>query len=140
MRLKFIPLLLGLLAFNSLYADDHISAAPAEASVYFIEPSDGDTVAGTFTVKFGLSGMGVAPSGVKKDKTGHHHLLINVDKFEPGMPLPADDNHRHFGGGQTETELTLEPGEYTLQLVLGNYVHIPHDPPVISNKITVTVE
>ncbi len=140
MYTKLFSFMFVLLAFSPAYANDLVSAAPADASVYFIEPADGDTVSGTFSVKFGLSGMGVAPAGVTKDKTGHHHLLINVDSVKPGMPIPADDNHRHFGGGQTETELTLEPGTYTLQLVLGNYLHIPHDPPVMSSKITVTVE
>ncbi len=140
MRIKAVIYFLSLMALTPVYAADLVSAAPADASVYFIEPADGDTVNGTFSVKFGLSGMGVAPAGVTKDKTGHHHLLINVDSVKPGLPIPADDNHRHFGGGQTETELTLEPGTYTLQLVLGNHLHIPHDPPVMSSKITVTVE
>ncbi|SDZ76488.1 DUF4399 domain-containing protein [Microbulbifer marinus] len=118
-----------------------ISEAPADAKVYIISPKDGETVPQTFTVKFGLSGMGVAPAGVDKEKTGHHHLLIDVDEM-PDMtkPLPATENIVHFGGGQTETELTLPPGKHTLQLVMGNHLHIPFKNPVMSKKITVVVE
>ncbi|HUF22395.1 MAG TPA: DUF4399 domain-containing protein [Burkholderiales bacterium] len=91
-------------------------------------------------VKFGLRGMGVAPAGVDMKNTGHHHILINVDKL-PDMtrPLPASDQFVHFGMGQTETELKLNPGKHTLQLLLGNHLHIPHDPAVMSRKITITV-
>ncbi len=119
----------------------NLSTAPAGAKVYFIEPQDGATVGSTFLVKFGLSGMGVAPAGTDRENTGHHHILIDLDEL-PDMtkPLPATDNIVHFGGGQTETELTLPPGEHTLQLLLGNHLHIPHDKPVISEKITITVK
>ncbi|MEZ5560261.1 MAG: DUF4399 domain-containing protein [Pseudomonadales bacterium] len=121
-------------------ADVALSPSPAGAKVYFISPADGDVVGTTFTVRFGLSGMGVAPAGVDVANTGHHHLLINApDDLDFTKPLPASDQVRHFGGGQTETQLTLEPGTYKLQLVLGNYLHIPHDPPVVSEPITVTV-
>jgi hypothetical protein len=118
-----------------------VSPAPEEAELYFIAPKDGDVVGPTFTVVFGLRGMGVAPAGVDMKHTGHHHLLINVDPDDVNlrMPLPMTDNIRHFGGGQTETEVTLKPGEHTLQLVLGDHLHIPHDPPVMSEVITVTV-
>ncbi|WP_444930525.1 DUF4399 domain-containing protein [Microbulbifer sp. SSSA002] len=120
---------------------DISSKAPADAKVYIISPKDGEKVPRTFTVRFGLSGMGVAPAGVDRDNTGHHHLLIDVDKM-PDMtkPLPASDHLIHFGGGQTETQLTLPPGKHTLQLVLGNYLHVPHKKPVMSKKITVVVE
>ncbi len=118
-----------------------VSKAPEGAKVYFIEPADGAMVSSTFTVKFGLSGMGVAPAGVDKENTGHHHILINMDELpDMSLPLPANDQVKHFGGGQTETTLTLEPGEHTLQLLLGNHLHIPHDEPVLSDKITVTVK
>ncbi len=111
------------------------------AQLYIIEPVDGATVQETFKVKFGLSGMGVAPAGQNIKNTGHHHLLIDLDKLpDLTKPLPATDQIRHFGGGQTETELTLTPGEHTLQLLLGNYMHIPHDKPVMSKKITITVK
>lgn len=116
------------------------SPAPSGAKVYFIEPKDGAEVSSPFTVKFGLSGMGVAPAGVEKEKTGHHHLLIDLDKVDLENALPADDNHKHFGGGQTETSVTLKPGKHTLQLLLGDHNHIPHNPPVMSEKITVTVK
>lgn len=115
--------------------------SPEGAEVYFISPKDGDTVEQTFTVRFGLKGMGVCPAGLQKDNTGHHHLLINMDEM-PDMttPMPPSEQLIHYGGGQTETQVTLPPGEHTLQLVLGDYLHIPHDPAVISEKITVTVK
>lgn len=118
-----------------------MAIADQEASVYFISPQDGDVVSREFTLQFGLKGMGVAPAGVQKDNTGHHHLLIDVDTL-PAMdvPLPATDHIKHFGGGQTETTLTLEPGQHTLQLLLGDYAHIPLNSPVMSKKITITVE
>lgn len=117
------------------------SPAPSDASVYFITPSDGDAVSSPVEVRFGLSGMGVAPAGVERANTGHHHLLIDLETMPtPGMPLPADDNHRHFGGGQTEASVELAPGTHTLQLLVGDHNHVPHDPPVTSEKITITVE
>jgi hypothetical protein len=125
----------------SALAEEVVSSSPADARVYFIAPVDGQTVSQTFKVRFGLSGMGVAPAGTVRDNTGHHHILIDA-KALPDMskPLPATDKIKHFGGGQTETELTLAPGEHTLQLLLGNYAHIPHDKPVLSEKISVTVK
>jgi hypothetical protein len=115
------------------------SAAPEGASVYIVSPQNGDTVCTTFTVVFGLSGMGVAPAGIAMPNTGHHHLLINMDSLpDLGQPLGADV--MHFGLGQTETTVTLEPGQHTLQLVLGDHMHVPHNPPVMSEKITITVE
>jgi hypothetical protein len=122
-------------------AGELVSAAPPAAKVYFITPANGDTVAKTFKVQFGLSGMGVAPAGTERENTGHHHLLIDVNEL-PNMagPLPATDNIKHFGGGQTETELTLSPGRHTLQLLLGNYAHVPHEKPVLSQKISITVQ
>ena len=128
------------LAFFPLQAEMPRQPAPEGSGVYFIEPADGATVRSPFKVSFGLHGMGVAPAGVLKPDTGHHHLLINSPEIDFTMPLPNTDRIRHFGGGQTETQLTLEPGNYTLQLVLGDYAHIPHDPPVASGTITITVE
>ena len=117
------------------------SASPAGANAYIISPADGETVSAPFTVKFGLQGMGVAPAGVQTMNTGHHHLLIDVVEAPAvGMPLPATDQIRHFGAGQTETVLDLAPGEHTLQLVLGDHLHIPHDPPVQSARITIHVK
>jgi hypothetical protein len=114
--------------------------APDGASVYFLSPKDGETVTSPFTVRFGLKGMGVAPAGIDQVNTGHHHLLVDMEK-DPDFnaALPATDNIRHFGAGQTETELKLPPGKHTLQLVLGDHLHIPHDKPVVSQKITITV-
>lgn len=116
--------------------------APEGAKVYFINLKDGDTVKSPVTIQFGLEGMGVAPAGVEKEKTGHHHLIIDetIEGEELNEAIPADDNHKHFGGGQTETTVELAPGEHTLQLVLGDWSHIPHNPPVMSKRITITVE
>jgi hypothetical protein len=115
-------------------------AAFADAEVYFISPQDGDTVSGSFEVRFGLKGMGVAPAGVEMANTGHHHLLIDMDTLPPmDVPLPKSDQLRHFGGGQTETTLSLPPGQHSLQLIIGDYSHVPLNPPVISEKITITV-
>jgi hypothetical protein len=116
------------------------TAAPENALVYFLSPSNGATVTSPFTIRFGLRNMGVAPAGVTNANTGHHHLLIDVETLPPdNSPIPNDANHRHFGLGQTETEITLPPGQHTLQLVLGDALHIPHQPPVRSEKITITV-
>ncbi len=114
--------------------------APDGAEVYFVSPASGDTISNPVSVVFGLKGMGVAPAGTEKEETGHHHLLINTDAPSLEEPIPADDNHVHFGGGQTQTEIELPPGEHTLQLLLGDLNHIPHDPPVMSEVITITVE
>ena len=122
------------------FANEMISKSSPDAKVYFVEPVDGATVSKTFTVKFGLSGMGVAPAGVNKENTGHHHLLINTELTDYTKPIGASDQMKHFGGGQTETDITLPEGTHTLQLVLGNYLHIPHDKPVVSEKITITVK
>ena len=122
--------------------------SPAGAKVYFVNLKDGQSVTNPVRVVFGLSGMGVAPAGVEKAKTGHHHLLINRPAFGQGpngkeeleANIPADDNHKHFGGGQTEVAIELPLGKNTLQLVLGDQNHIPHNPPVVSEVITVTVK
>jgi hypothetical protein len=116
--------------------------APARAVVYFINLKDGDKVQSPFKIQFGLSGMGVAPAGGEKPNTGHHHLLIDttLTPEQAKEPIPADDRHLHFGGGQTETMLTLSPGRHTLQLVLGDWSHVPFDPPIVSPAITVDVK
>jgi Domain of unknown function (DUF4399) len=118
------------------------SSAPAAAEVYFIAPRDGQTVHGSVTVKFGLKGMGVAPAGVKFDNTGHHHLLVDADLSEIKLdaPLPVSDKILHFGKGQTEYVLALAPGKHTLELLFADYQHIPFDPLLHSQKITITVE
>jgi hypothetical protein len=115
--------------------------SPSGAKVYFINLKDGQEVTSPFLVQFGLSGMGVAPAGVEKPNTGHHHLLIDstLSGDQLKQPIAMDDTHRHFGNGQTEAVITLPPGQHKLQLVLGDWSHIPHAPPVMSNVITVTV-
>jgi hypothetical protein len=115
--------------------------APKNAVEYIISPKDGATVSSPFVVRFGLSGMGVAPAGVDKPNTGHHHLLIDLEELPPGgVPLPANDHIVHFGGGQTETRLSLPPGKHTLQLELADANHVPFQPPLISERITITVK
>jgi hypothetical protein len=115
--------------------------SPAGAEVYIVSPKDGDKVKSPVTVVFGLKGMGVAPAGIKFDNTGHHHLLIDSDlPADLNQPLAATEKSVHFGKGQTEASVTLPPGKHTLQLVLGDSLHIPHEPPVVSKKITITVE
>ena len=122
--------------------------SPDGATVYFATLEDGATIKSGDTVVFGLSGMGVAPAGIEMENTGHHHLLINREPFGEAADdadwiaygIPADDNHRHFGKGQTEVALDLPAGTHTLQLVLGDLAHIPHDPIVMSEQITITVE
>lgn len=116
--------------------------APEGARVYFIGIADGDTLKNPVTIRFGAAGIGVAPAGVEKEKTGHHHLIIDetIEGAELDQPIPADDRHRHFGGGQTEITLDLPPGTHALQLVMGDHNHIPHTPAVMSERITVMVE
>lgn len=120
-----------------LYAGD--TAAPAGAKPYFIAPANGAEVKSPVRVVFGLSGMGVAPAGTQKDKTGHHHLIIDAPLPPADLAIPSDDNHKHFGGGQTEAALELAPGKHTLQLLLGDWKHVPHNPVVASDQITITV-
>ena len=115
--------------------------SPAGAEVYIVSPKDGAKVKGPVTVVFGLKGMGIAPAGIKFDNTGHHHLLIDSElPADLSQPLAANEKSVHFGKGQTETSVTLSPGKHTLQLVLADSLHTPHDPPVISKKITIVVE
>ncbi len=117
------------------------AAHAEEPAAYIVTPADGATVKSPFTVVFGLRNpWGVAPAGTKLDNTGHHHLLIDTPLPDLTQPIAKDDQHRHFGGGQTETSVTLPPGKHTLQLLLGDFAHVPHQPPVMSKPITVTVE
>lgn len=115
------------------------TASAPGAGVYFVDLKDGATVPGKFTVHFGLHGMGVAPAGSDRPNTGHHHLLIDVDVPPTDQPIPNDFNHLHFGAGQTEADLDLPPGDHTLQLLLGDKDHYPHNPPVKSDKIHIKV-
>ena len=134
---RIIILLFAVFLSNTGYA-----ATPAAdgAEVYFIEPENGTILTSPITIKFGLINMGVAPAGINFENTGHHHLLVDTNLPALDTVIPTDDNHRHFGMGNTETILKLAPGEHTLQLLLGDFVHIPHDPPIISDKITITVK
>ena len=116
------------------------SSVFAEARVYFINLEDGDEVESPFLIQFGLSEMGIAPAGIDRENTGHHHLLINVKDLDFSKPIPASKNHIHFGGGQTESLVELPPGDYRLQLVLGDMTHTPHTPPVVSKLINITVK
>ncbi|MGB5688579.1 MAG: DUF4399 domain-containing protein [Woeseiaceae bacterium] len=111
-----------------------------EARVYFVSPADGETVSNPVSVVFGIEGMTVAPAGQDVPHSGHHHLLIDTELPDLGLPIPKDENHIHFGDGSTATEITLEPGEHRLQLLLGDHLHIPHDPPLTSDVITINVE
>lgn len=122
-------------------ASDGVPRTPSKpgTTVYVISPTDGAEVKSPVTVLFGLSGMGVAPAGTVKAGTGHHHLIIDAPTPSGTAPIPADEKHRHFGAGQTEVTLDLSPGRHTLQLILGDHAHVPHDPLVVSEVVTITV-
>jgi len=125
-------------------ADEIVSiertASPVGARVFFITPDDGSIVSNPVTIEFGIEGMSVAKAGQQDPDSGHHHLLIDTGLPDLDQPIPADPQHIHFGDGSTSTEITLSPGEHTLQLLLGDYRHVPHDPPVVSEVITIEVE
>lgn len=131
----------GVLMAGAAMSDDHRTAAPEGAQVYIISPADGATVNNPVTIVFGLVGMGVAPAGTEAENTGHHHLLINTDpaSLDLDTSLPATDEIVHFGGGQTQVTKDLPAGTHSLQLLLGDLNHVPHDPPVMSEAITITV-
>ena len=115
--------------------------SPPGAEVYIVSPKDGAKVKSPVTVVFGLKGMGIAPAGIKFDNTGHHHLLVDAaPPADLSQPLPADEHNLHFGKGQTQTSLELKPGKHTLQLLFADSLHTPHDPAVMSKKITIVVE
>ena len=145
MRALFTAVTLSLTA-SLAWAGGETPSNP-DATVYFVNLSDGDTMQSPVTIVFGLSGIGVAPAGTEKENTGHHHLLIDrppLGQGEDGADelangLPTDDNHMHFGGGQTEVTLDMAPGEHTLQPVLADAGHVPHATPIMSEVITITV-
>src|SRR5271166_2170063 len=132
-------LVYGLSAFAQSTTIGGPTPSPPGAKVEFVDLKDGAVIGPKTTIHFGLHGMGVAPAGTRKANTGHHHLLIDTDLPPLDQPIPSDENHLHFGAGQTEVELSLPPGPHTLQLLLGDADHIPHTPPVYSEKIHVTV-
>jgi hypothetical protein len=144
MKKRFLPrLALGaaLVLAVSGVAFAERTPSPAGAEVYIVSPKDGAKVKGPVTVVLGLKGMGIAPAGIKFDNTGHHHLLIDADApADLSLPLPADEHNVHFGKGQTQTTVTLPPGKHTLQLVFADFLHTPHDPALISKKVTIVVE
>ena len=133
--------LAGLALFAGMSAETLAADAPANAYCYIGWPRDGEVLpAGKpFRVWFGLRHMGVAPKGVSFSNTGHHHLLIDTELPPAGQVIPSDRNHLHFGAGETETMIELPPGKHTLQLLMGDADHVPHTPPVMSKKITITV-
>lgn len=116
------------------------SASPDGARVFFVTPADGDTVSNPVKIGFGIDGMTVLKTGQNQPNSGHHHLIIDAPLPELSLPIPADDNYVHFGDASTSTERTLEPGTHTLQMLLGDHLHIPHDPPVMSDVITIIVQ
>ena len=126
-------------------AEPPAASAPAPtpsapgAKAYFVDLKDGATIPPKSTIHFGLSGMGVAPAGVVKPNSGHFHLLIDAEPPDLKSPIPNDENHLHYGAGQTEATITLTPGKHTLQILLGDAAHVPHSPPVMSPVINVTV-
>jgi len=136
---NILSFLLGVFFLMPLSAVEK-SSSPDKAMLYIISPQDGDTVSSPVKVIFGLNGMGVAPAGIKMKNTGHHHLLIDLAQLpDINLPIPSDDHHKHFGKGQTEAFIELDKGEHTLQLILGDHIHLPHEPPIISKKIRIKV-
>ena len=133
----WLPLLLLCLPGTPAAAER--TPAPEGAALYFITPADGETVTSPVTVRFGAQGIGVAPAGIEAGGTGHHHLIVDGDLPSLDRPIPASETYRHFGGGQTETVIELSPGEHTLQLLMGDHMHVPHSPVVASPPITVRV-
>lgn len=142
-----LAFLLSALAAPAIAAQAATPAAPQapaasvapKPEIFFRTPRDGAVVPRTFTVVFGLRNFGVAPAGVRIPNTGHFHILIDVDPPGPGVVIPADSLHRHYGGGQIETQLTLPPGRHTLRLVLADADHKVIGPELISRPIRVTV-
>jgi hypothetical protein len=140
MRAALAVAAIAVVATAVAYAQERTPAPPG-AEVYIVSPKDGATVKSPVTVVFGLKGMGIAPAGVKFENSGHHHLLIDTAvPADLNLPLPTTDQVKHFGKGQTEASIELAPGKHTLQLVLGDQNHTPHNPPVESKKITITVK
>ncbi|MBX2867921.1 MAG: DUF4399 domain-containing protein [Acidiferrobacterales bacterium] len=143
MYTKFLRALVMGISFsfiNTAAVAQNDSKAPEGAKAYIVSPADGAVVSSPVTVVFGLKGMGVAPAGANLENTGHHHLIIDAPLPDTAQGIPADDNHRHFGKGQTEATIELAPGEHTLQLLLGDWKHVPHDNIVASDVIKITVQ
>jgi hypothetical protein len=135
----------AVLSAGAVFAGGETPSNP-DATVFFVGLDDGATVVSPVTLYFGVDGMGIAPAGVEWDNTGHHHLILNRPPYgsdsadDLSAPIPGDENHRHFGGGQTQVTLELPPGQHTLQLVFGDAFHVPHADPIMSEPITIMVE
>lgn len=144
MSTRHKPIAAGLAAVSIFAGSALAGETPSrpDAKAYFVNLQDGDAVSSPVLIQFGLRGMGVAPAGVEMEGTGHHHLIVNeeIEGDELDFAIPADDQHKHFGGGQTEATLELPPGDHVLQLVLGDHLHVPHNPPVMSKRIKITVK
>jgi hypothetical protein len=151
MRFASVLLIAVALAASAVRAEEHGARAtaaaaiprtpsPEGAGVYIISPANGASLSGQVTVRFGLRGMGVAPAGVPAPGTGHHHLVLDASTPSLETVLPTDEHHLHFGKGQTEVTLDLPPGPHTLQLVFADHNHVPHQPPLVSERITITVK
>jgi hypothetical protein len=140
--MRVVPILAAALTWAALAAPAaraQQASLPSDAKVYILWPPDGAVIKGGFWIRMGLSGAGIAPAGVDKPNTGHHHLLIDTDLPPLDQPIPNDHNHMHFGLGQTEARIDLPPGKHTLQLLLGDANHVPQNPPLYSPRITITV-
>jgi len=151
-RLSVAALIISLAACGEKPADEAVEAAPTEpqeiarststagASVFFITPVDGATVTNPISIEFGIAGMDVVKAGNNQPNSGHHHLLIDTGLPDMGLPIPANEHHVHFGDGSVSTQISLPPGEHKLQMLLGDHLHIPHNPALTSAQITITVE
>jgi len=141
MLIRILLVLAGTLVFCSTHVVAEQTPSAENARVYIIWPADGAVIrGGKLWVRMGVRNAGVAPKGVDIPNVGHHHLLIDADLPPLDEEIPSDRNHLHFGGGQTEARLEdLSPGTHTLQLLFADYNHMPHDPPLYSEQITITV-
>lgn len=140
MKSTLFATVLTVFAATIAHADTQGTPSAADAKVFIIAPKDGAEVSSPVTVKFGITGMELAPAGTDKPNSGHHHLIIDAKTTDVTAAIPADANHVHFGKGQTEASVELKPGPHTLQLILGDKNHVPHTPPVVSSVVTITVK
>ncbi len=141
MRTRLLLAVLALAATAGVAAGEDLrQPSPPGAKVFIIEPADGAVLSSPLNVRFGISGMALSPAGTHAEHAGHHHVLIDQKLTDPMAPIPADEHHRHFGKAQTEASIALPPGQHTLQLVLGDHNHVPHNPPVVSDVINITVK
>lgn len=142
MKLKYCVAAMAAAVLVSTPANAGQVKSPDGAEAYFISPKDGDVVEGTVHMVFGLRGMGVAPALVEWPNTGHHHVVVDIGVPDGSKPIPKNDGKHffHFGGGNTEGTITLPPGRHTLRMVLADHEHYSHNPPVVSEPVTITVK